>query len=85
MKHKLTFKKWMPKNRVTSVSDYLTYIKNGTNALEIPIDKFFDEVIRRAIDEDLVLKMYYKHCSEKQISDSRSAFKKYWEFLQKRA
>lgn len=82
MKHKNSFKKWLPKNGVASVPDYIHYIKNGTDALGIPIDKFFDDVIKRAIREELVLKMHFKHYDRGQIDDSRSAFKKYWDFIQ---
>ena len=73
------FKNWLPKNKVTAVDSYMTYLRNASDATgNDSIDHVLNEIVRKAIEEYLTDD---KFANKKKANDSRSAVKKYWDFL----
>lgn len=73
------FKNWLPKNKVTAVDSYMTYLRNASDATDSnSIDDFLDKIVRKAIEENLSNEVF---SSVRKANDSRSAVKKYWDFL----
>jgi hypothetical protein len=83
MIHREQFKTWLPDNDVSAVANYLVYTKTAEEALKVDLDTYFDKIIREAIDRDINEESLSKE--SKDVSNSKSAVRKYWDFLKDKA
>lgn len=80
LQKEIEFAEWLPKNNVDAVSSYFTYLRNAKDALKVRnIDDFFKKAIENAIKEAITIDTI-KSGKKRDVSNSRSALKKYWEF-----
>lgn len=85
MKPKEEFKNWLPENDVESVASYMSYINQAKGATGESLDKFFAEAIEAAIEERVTLDKFAEGKNAKDVGDSKSAIRKYWDFIQHKA
>lgn len=86
--HEKEFRTWLKENGVggkKSDASYMTYIRQAKGATGDSIDVFFDRIINEAIQRKITLLKFADNKDEDDVKDSKSALKKYWDFIQYKA